>query len=145
MTVQQVEVEIIKSLRSLVLRPGQPIESTDYERDTDENTLHFAVLKERVALCIATFYPEPIMEMSSHNAYRLRGMATHPEYRRLGLGTDLMRKAIDDLQDKGADLIWCKARLVAIQFYESLGFVKIGPQYEIDGIGSHFTMYKKIK
>jgi ribosomal protein S18 acetylase RimI-like enzyme len=33
---------------------------------------------------------------------------------------------------------------VAIEFYESLGFMKIGPMYEIEGIGSHFTMYKKI-
>ena len=33
MTIQQVDVEIIRPLRSLVLRPGQPIESTDYDRD----------------------------------------------------------------------------------------------------------------
>lgn len=145
MTVQQVEVEIIRPLRSLVLRPGQPIESTNYDRDNDENTLHFAVLKEAVALCIATFYPEQMEEISSIRAYRLRGMATHPDYRRLGLASDLMHIAMIGLRDQGCDLLWCKARLVAIEFYESLGFVKIGPMYEIDGIGSHFTMYKKIK
>jgi ribosomal protein S18 acetylase RimI-like enzyme len=72
-------------------------------------------------------------------------MATHPDFRRLGLASNLMHKAMTDLRHEGCDLLWCKARLVAIEFYESLGFMKIGPMYEIEGIGSHFTMYKKIK
>ena len=38
MTIQQVEVDKIRPLRHLVLRPGQPIESTDYDRDKDEQT-----------------------------------------------------------------------------------------------------------
>jgi len=145
MTINQVEVEKIRPLRHLVLRPGQPIESTDYNRDKDNTTLHYAVLKDGTALCIATFYPEPMEDVTSVRAFRLRGMATHPDFRRLGLASDLMHKAITALRDESCDLIWCKARLVAIDFYKSLGFVKIGPMYEIDGIGPHFTMYKKIK
>lgn len=145
MTTQQVDVEIIRPLRSLVLRPGQPIESTDYDKDKDNTTLHYAVLKNGTTLCIATFYPEPMEYVSSTRAYRLRGMATHPYFRRLGLASNLMHKAMTDLRNEGCDLLWCKARLVAIEFYESLGFMKIGPMYEIEGIGSHFTMYKKIK
>jgi len=145
MTIQQVDVELIRPLRSLVLRPGQPIESTDYDRDKETTTLHLAALKDGSALCIATFYPEPMEYISSIRGYRLRGMATHPDYRRLGLASDLMHKAMTDLVDLGCDLLWCKARLVAIEFYESLGFMKIGPMYEIEGIGPHFTMYKKIK
>lgn len=144
MTIQRVQAEDIRPLRSFVLRPGQPIESTDYDRDNDKNTFHYAVLKDSEALCIATFYPESMVEIASKNAFRLRGMATHPEYRRLGLATDLMRKAIVDLQQERGDLIWCKARLVAIEFYESLGFVKIGSLYEIKGIGPHYTMYLHI-
>tara|TARA_B100000900_G_C20388269_1_gene637503 strand:- start:204 stop:641 length:438 start_codon:yes stop_codon:yes gene_type:complete len=145
MTIQQVDVEIIRSLRSLVLRPGQPIKSTDYDKDKETTTLHYAALKDGTALCIATFYPELIEDISSIRAYRLRGMATHPDYRRHGLASDLMHKAMTDLVGLGCDLLWCKARLVAIEFYESLGFVKIGPMYDIEGIGPHFTMYKKIK
>ena len=145
MTTQQVDVELIRPLRSLILRPGQPVESTDYDKDKDNTTLHYAVLKNGTALCIATFYPEPMEDVSSTRAYRLRGMATYPDFRRLGLASNLMHKAMTDLRHEGCDLLWCKARLVAIEFYESLGFMKIGPMYEIEGIGSHFIMYKKIK
>ena len=80
MIIQQVDVEKIRPLRSLVLRPGQPIDSTN--------------------------------------------------------------KAIYDIKNLGGDLIWCRARLVAIDFYQSIGFLKIGPIYEIEGIGPHYTMYK---
>ena len=54
----------------------------------------------------------------------------------------MMLQAMADIQNLGCDLLWCKARLVAIDFYESLGFIKIGPIYEIEGIGPHYTMYK---
>ena len=142
MTIQQVDVEMIRPLRSLVLRPGQPVEATDYDRDKELQTLHYANIVNQQVCSIATFYPEPMLEIETLAAYRLRGMATHPNYRRQGLAWAMMLQAIQDIRKLGSDLLWCKARLVAIDFYESLGFIKIGPIYEIEGIGPHYTMYK---
>ena len=71
-------------------------------------------------------------------------MATHPEYRRQGLARGIMCKVKRDLKYINVDLIWCRARIVAVEFYQSLGFVKIGPIYEIEEIGPHYTMYKNI-
>ena len=144
MTIKLVDVEKIRALRSLVLRPGQPLDSTNYERDNEKLTLHYANITNKEVLSIATFYPESMIEVKALNAYRLRGMATHPNYMRKGLARSLMLKAIQDIQNLGGDLIWCKARLVAIDFYRSIGFLKIGPIYEIEGIGPHYTMYKKL-
>ena len=142
MTIKQVNVEIIRPLRNLVLRPGQPIESTDYNRDKEFQTLHYANIINQKVCSISTFYPEPIPAIEASVAYRLRGMATHPNYRRQGLARAMMHQAMVDIQKLGCDLLWCKARLVAIDFYESLGFMKIGQIYEIEGIGPHYTMYK---
>ena len=142
MIIQQVDVEKIRPLRSLVLRPGQPIDSTNYEKDNEILTLHYANIINKKVCSIATFYPEPMIELNAFYAYRLRGMATHPNYVRKGLARSLMNKAIYDIKNLGGDLIWCKARLVAIDFYQSIGFLKIGPIYEIEGIGPHYTMYK---
>lgn len=142
MNIQQVDVEIIRPLRSLVLRPGQPIESTDYDRDMETQTLHYANIVNQKICSIATFYPESMLKFESLLAYRLRGMATHPNYRRQGLASSMMLQAMTDIQNLGCDLLWCKARLVAIDFYESLDFIKLGPIYEIEGIGLHYTMYK---
>ena len=142
MTIKQVNVEIIRPLRNLVLRPGQPIESTDYNRDKEFQTLHYANIINQKVCSISTFYPEPITAIEASVAYRLRGMATHPNYRRQGLARAMMHQAMVDIQKLGCDLLWCKARLVAIDFYESLGFMKTGQIYEIEGIGPHYTMYK---
>jgi predicted GNAT family N-acyltransferase len=144
MTINQVEVEKIRPLRHLVLRPGQPIESTDYDRDNDNTTLHYATFVDEDVVSIATFYPQNHPEIKAAKAYRLRGMATHPEQRRCGFARALMVEAMTEISRQKGDLIWCKARLVALEFYESLGFVKSGPIYEIEGIGPHFTMYKTI-
>lgn len=144
MTIQQVDIEIIRPLRGLVLRPGLPIEFTDYERDKELQTIHYANIVNQKICSIATFYPEPMLEVEALAAYRLRGMATHPNYRRQGLARSIMLQAIADIQKLGGDLLWCKARLVAIDFYESLGFMKVGPIYEIKGIGPHYNMYKNL-
>lgn len=144
MTIQQVDIEIIRPLRGLVLRPGLPIEFTNYERDKELQTIHYANIVNQKICSIATFYPEPMLEVEALAAYRLRGMATHPNYRRQGLARSIMLQAIADIQKLGGDLLWCKARLVAIDFYESLGFMKVGPIYEIKGIGPHYNMYKNL-
>ena len=130
------------ALRNLVLRPGKPLHTTFYDKDHCINTFHMAISIESKVKCIATFYPEKIEGVYSRKAYRLRGMATHPNFRRKGLGMDLMRSALTYLLDQQADLIWCKARLAAIPFYSSLGFQIIGEQYNIEDIGPHYTMYK---
>ena len=144
MIIQQTDVEQLRSLRSLVLRPGQPIEKTNYERDNEKSTLHYAAKIDGAVLSIATIYPEEFSEVKSGLSYRLRGMATHPEYRRQGLARGIMCKVKRDLKYINVDLIWCRARIVAVEFYQSLGFVKIGPIYEIEEIGPHYTMYKNI-
>ena len=48
------------------------------------------------------------------------------------------------LEKKNCDTIWCNARLVAIDFYKSLGFKEIGPKFNISEIGPHYKMYKSV-
>ena len=142
MQVRLVSTSELYALRNLVLRPGQPLNTTFYDKDHDIDTFHMAISIKSKVRCIATFYPEKMEGVYSRKAYRLRGMATHPNYRSKGLGKDLMQSAFTHLLQQHADLLWCKARLEAIPFYCSLGFKIIGDQYDIEEIGSHYTMYK---
>ena len=41
-------------------------------------------------------------------------------------------------------MLWCNARLVAVEFYKYNGFKIIGNLFDIAGIGPHYYMYKKI-
>ena len=142
MKVFLVSASELYTLRNLVLRPGKPLNTTFYDKDHDIDTFHMAISIKSIPKCIATFYPEKMEEVYSRKAYRLRGMATHPHFRRKGFGKNLMQSAFIHLRQQNADLLWCKARLLAVPFYSSLGFQIIGQEYDIEGIGPHYNMYK---
>ena len=144
MTVHIVKATDIRTLRNLVLRPNLPIETTFYDLDDHHKTFHLASKVDDLIISIGTFYPENDLDIQTTNGYRLRGMATHPKYRRNGAAAKLMRKAFQILEEKNCDTIWCNARLIAIDFYKSLGFKEIGPKFNISEIGPHYKMYKRL-
>lgn len=144
MTVHIVNASEIRPLRNLVLRPNQPIETTFYDLDDHLKTFHLASKVGNIITSIGTFYPENDLDIQTTNGYRLRGMATHPKYRRNGAAAKLMKKAFKLLEKKNCDTVWCNARLVAIDFYKSLGFKEIGPKFNISEIGPHYKMYKRL-
>ncbi len=56
-------------------------------------------------------------------------LAVHPDFRRCGIGTALMKKVLSELKERGCRLIYLEVRssnLIARRFYESLGFGIIG-------------------
>ena len=93
---------------------------------------------------IGSFYNEKQEQLRGWKQYRLRGMATHPDHRSKGLGSKLMRFAMDHLNNQKADLLWCNARENALEFYKRLGFAIEGPPFDVPGIGEHFLMYRKL-
>ena len=142
--INKVDAENIRSLRHSELRKGQDFSTTSYLKDYEEGTFHMAcIVDEKIVTC-ATFYPEKSIKIKSDNAYRLRGMATDSNSQRKGYATDLMIESFKELKEKKSNLLWCNARLVAVDFYEALGFKIIGELFDIKGIGPHYYMYKEI-
>ena len=144
MDIKKVAAKEIRPLRNLVLRPNLPIETTFYDLDDNKGTFHLASIMDNTIISIGTFYPENNVQLQTKNAYRLRGMATHPNYRRKSAATKLMEKSFVLLKEKKCDILWCNARLIAVEFYKSLGFKIIGEIFDIPSIGPHYKMYKPI-
>ena len=142
--INKVDVEKIRSLRHSELRKGQDFSTTSYLKDYEEDTFHMAcIVDNKIATC-ATFYPEKSIKIKSDNAYRLRGMATDSRFKRKGYASDLMAGSFKELKKRGCDMVWCNARLVAVDFYKSVGFKIIGDLFDIVGIGPHYYMYKEL-
>ena len=142
--ITKVDAEKVRPLRHSELRKGQDFSTTSYLKDYEVDTFHMAcIVDEKIVTC-ATFYPEKLIKIKSDYAYRLRGMATDSNSQRKGYATDLMIESFKELKEKGTDLLWCNARLVAVNFYESLGFKITGELFNIEGIGPHYYMYKEI-
>lgn len=144
MIVQQVNAEAIRPLRNLVLRPSLPIETTYYDEDSHVKTIHLASIVNKEIISIGTFYAENDSILKSKNGYRLRGMATHPKFRRNSAASKLMKEAFIILKNKNCDILWCNARLIALDFYKSLGFNIDGKEFNIKEIGPHFKMWKSL-
>ena len=144
MDIKVVAAKDIRPLRNLVLRPNLPIETTYYDLDNDIETFHLASIMDNTIISIGTFYPENDIELQTKNGYRLRGMATHQKFRRKSAATKLMKESFVLLKEKKCDILWCNARMIAVEFYESLGFKKIGEIFDIPSIGPHYKMYRSI-
>ena len=144
MHIKVVVAKDIRPLRNLVLRPNLPIETTYYDLDNDIETFHLASIMDNTIISIGTFYPENDIELQTKNGYRLRGMATHPKFRRKSAATKLMKESFVLLKEKKCDVLWCNARLVAVEFYKSLGFKITGKIFDIPSIGPHYKMYKSV-
>src|SRR5690606_40190044 len=85
-------------LRSLVLRNGLPEEQCLFEHDLLPSTFHLGYFDDNNQLvCILTCMKEDHGKLPKP-AYRLRGMATHPDHRRKGYAAELLNAAIDHLK-----------------------------------------------
>ena len=142
--IRKVDAEKVRPLRHSELRKGQDFSTTSYLKDYEEGTFHIACIVDDKIVTCATFYPEKSIKIKSNNAYRLRGMATASNFQRKGYATDLMNESFKELKNRDCDMVWCNARLVAVNFYKSVGFKITGELFDIKGIGPHYYMYKEI-
>lgn len=114
------------------------------EDDFDESTFHLGAFIDTKLVSVATF-----MQNNHHYfdgfQYRLRGMATLDEYQGKGFGRKLISRAEEVLKEKNMDVLWCNARVVALDFYKKSGFKIKGSKFDITLIGNHYVMYKILK
>ncbi len=144
MLIKEVKASKIRRVRYRNLRQGKSYSTTSYKRDDENKTFHLACIYNNKIISCATFYPENNSFFLKENAYRLRGMATDLEYRKKGIGKKIMLQAFEKIKKKKGTLLWCNARLVAIEFYKKLGLQIKGEEFNIKDIGKHYLMYKKI-
>jgi GNAT superfamily N-acetyltransferase len=53
---------------------------------------------------------------------RSRGLYVYPKYRKMNIGIELLKYAIDQNKNKGYDFIWSMPRSTAIETYKKAGF-----------------------
>ncbi len=152
-TIRAVSAAETRPLRQRVLRAQQTIDAVAWPHDDDPDALHaaaFAVEPPHAMVGTSTIHREP--PRASHptaaadaaTAWRLRGMATDPTFRRAGIGAALVDACLAHAAAHGGTLVWCDARIVAATFYTSLGFTTHGEPYELPVTGPHYLMSKRL-
>ncbi len=131
-------------VRQPVLRKGRPVEDCVFDGDDLPTTFHLGIFLDNTLVGVATFL-ENNNPLFAGNHFQLRGMAILEEYQGRKLGEILLKKAETEAVSKNKNIIWCNARLVAVNFYKRSGYQICGDSFEIKDIGTHFVMFKEIK
>lgn len=131
-----------RPLRHLVLWPHIPNEE-DCVIDIDlrEDAIHLGTFHEGKLIAVGSFFEMNSPRLRTERQYRLRAMATHPDFRGSGAGKVLVQYGIQLLKAKGAQVLWCDARLKATGFYAALGFNLMNEIYDVPNIGPHQFMW----
>ncbi|MFE8697606.1 GNAT family N-acetyltransferase [Cytobacillus sp. FJAT-53684] len=142
--VRTIEPEMTYNLRHSVLRPHQTVEDCKYDTDIESGAFHVGAFYQGKLISVASFCLERNLDFSYEKQYRLRGMATSEEYRKLGAGRTLIAFAENLIKKQGIDLLWCKGRTTVQAYYNKLGFEAHGEVFDYPPIGPHIMMYKKL-
>ncbi len=141
LSIEQVDPAATWHLRRMVLRPHQTVEQVAADSDKP-GVFAIGALLERSLRACAVAMPEPFPDRPEQpDAWRIRGMAAHPEHRGQGLGTLVLDRLLAELRLRDAKLAWCHARVRAVPLYERAGFATIGEAWDDPEIGPHVRMW----
>ena len=146
--IRQITAGLTEELRHLVLWPDKPL---NYVRlDEDKHGYHFGAFvpsQDKPVAVISVFFEPipPVGDTTTGNhgtSARFRKFACHPEFRRQGIGTSLLRYAASYCSSKGAAVLWCDARLSSSQWYEKRGLIPFGDTFFKDTV--EYTRMKMV-
>lgn len=147
------------ALRQQVLRPGQDLKELVFPGDLDSTSLHagaFIVLPgetQETLVGVASVYQQELEgaqekglpDLAGAGSWRLRGMATDPRVRGLGLGGRLLVACIEHAGANEGAVLWCNARVNVAGFYTRHGFRVHGSEFELPRIGPHYLMWRDLR
>lgn len=137
-------LEDIQEVRQKVLHPDGPRERVTYTQDEHPRTLHVGAFEGTRLVGVGTLIPEDENEEVSDTHFRVRGMAVLPEFQGQGIGHNLLEMMFFHLLDHEpkAELLWCNARISALNLYSRFGFKIQGPEFDIPGSGPHKRLHR---
>lgn len=145
MRVRRIQSADTWPIRHLVLRPNQTPEDCKYPLDDAAESFHLGAFQGERLIAIASFYFESHREIPGAPQFRLRGMASLPEFRGLGAGSALVRQAETIVAERHVRVWWCNARTTVSGYYEKLGLRTQGEVFDLPPLGPHVLMYKVLR
>ena len=123
-------MQIAHAIRNNVFVIGQNCPA-NLEWEYEEESTHFLVFKNKIAVATAR-------HRKTLKGYKLERFAVLNKYRGKGYGHIILKAILDDLFDFKGE-IYMHAQTEVIPFYEKMGFVKKGHEFEEAGI-MHYKM-----
>jgi GNAT superfamily N-acetyltransferase len=122
----------ILPVRVAVLRKDTPVDHCNYPEDNYPDVIHLGIMRNNTVVATSTWFTKECPEQLGVPALQLKGMAVAEALQGAGLGSLLIEAGISIARDRGAHIVWARARDSAMGFYERLHFVSTGEGF-IDG------------
>ncbi len=154
--IYDVPLAFLIDLRHRELRKGRPLETAFFLEDTLPRTQHFGLFYpvpadvdvENIAQIAHLIVSCASIVLNQHRgepAWQLRGMATDEEQRGKGFGSRLLCSIEEGLRiQSNVQYMWCNSRESSIPFYQKQGWVCEGDFFEIELVGKHKVMSKRL-
>jgi len=149
--IDQVPATATWPLRQAVLRPHQTVEEMGLPDDDHPLTVAFVAVNDRGEIVgtarVAPADPPASIEdcaPTGSPVWRLRGMATRQDLRHQGIGGAVLNRTMEYVADQGGGLLWCSARVPAVNFYLWAGFTPHGQPWDEPDIGPHLLMWRTV-
>ncbi|MFK0333896.1 GNAT family N-acetyltransferase [Rhizobium sp. NPDC090275] len=124
-------------VRSDVLKPSPAKVVASIAQYQDNSAIHFGADVGGKLIAVASFTPFAEDGSRDLTSYQLRGAATRTDFQGKGIGRTLIATGIEACFQRGAALVWCDGRSAAKTFYERLGFMSLGPEFDTSS-GPHY-------
>ena len=141
--IKQISASDTYPIRKAELRKNVSL-SHKMSGDEDSDTLHLGLFKDGELVGIASFMSASHPAFKEKTQYQLRGMATTAKTQGRGFGRMLLEQGEIRLREKGVEIVWCNARVIALDFYRKMNYVVQGSEFDIPEIGPHMRMYKRL-
>ena len=143
-SIQEITAINTYPVRHAILRAGKPIESCHFEGDELPTTHHFGYYLATELIGVISLFEAKNTAFDEQKSFQIRGMAVLQNHQKKGIGEALVSAAESFCKKQETTLIWFNARTSAVGFYQKMGFGISGSEFEIQGVGPHFLMHKKI-
>ena len=128
-----------------MLREGRADARVAFEGDDEWDSFHLAAVDDDTSVVgVVTFLERECPARAGvHPARQLRGMAVAVDRQGEGLGAQLLAAGVERCRADRIAVVWARARLSAVDFYEAHGLTAEGEVYDHpvgDGTLPHRTV-----
>ena len=142
---KKVKANKLLSIRAEVLRNNTEIKNCNFPGDNDDESIHIGAYKNNNLIGGVSLFKEKTEHKNLKKSYQLRGMCVLGIYQNKGLGKKMLDKIEKLCMLQGGLNIWMNSRKKAVNFYLKSNYIDSGISYEIEGIGVHNFLYKRLK
>ena len=141
-SVAELSLAEILPLRVKVLRKGTPATECTYLEDGFDDAVHLGIVRNGHVVATSTWFSKQCPLVDDLSAVQLKGMAVAENLQGEGLGEQLIAAGIDVTKERGASLVWARARDSALGFYAKCDFVAMGDGFidEPTGMPHHIVV-----